>query len=1613
MRARLPKKVLAFALCLALGVSSTLVAIADEEVPTGMVIAEPIADVSKGDTSDGYNQGGGVNLTDTVSSGNLTVSGSDMPAFTGEYADDQVAISVNAEAGVLPQGVELSVTPIVKQDVHDEMEEDEKAEVEAINAKYDETAGHLETETAEEEEVQAFLAYDISFLLNGTEIEPNGYVDVEMNFVNAVLPEGVSEETEIKVGHLAEEVETNGEAVLEDITPVASVITADDGLSVEKVKLTSDSFSVYVIYWTTGKNNSNYVYLRYVDTKGNVIYSGANEWKSFDAEDWVDLEELADPVKIQYNGKTYTYSKTQIGGSFDNAKSARYVRARKNNNKWSYSYKTSKNADAQNWSDSNKYIYIVYEGVTQLPPIETLDTSNYVSLNLFNYDRSINSSSNLDKYHFGFYNSSQDYTVDGKMTYSNDAAKKANVYHELKKGLVKKNLNQSGYPDLALTSGSLNFLFDPSSNADGVNYKPTNYLFRQDSDGYYYFNSKDNYARYDSTDERFYLYNYRVYPRYVEEGQFLPFNDVKGSEEGALYNIDDQNVDFWFGMSMGMSFSQPKNGQINSKDMVFEFSGDDDVWVFIDDILVLDMGGIRGTANGSINFATGALVNGSANNLRECYANAYREKKPYASESEVRAYLSNIFKGETSEFKDYLSHTLKFYYLERGAGASNCKLKFNMPLMPKNEIRVAKQITNINADVYSDIEFSFRVNVGNDYLKNRDYTIYKMDGSKVGNFTLGSDGIFKLRHNEYAIFDGITAGTEYSVTELGVESEKFDKVVINSTTTVTDNDSSAQGVTSPIYVAGETNAVTFQNSCSVYNQKNLKIQKHLENGLSGDVYAIQVRIGGELYNGDYYVGTNVTDSSTGTKVTAIDGIITLNADEEAVICDIPSDTSFEVEELPLDVTVYREPQYAATGASDIIINGKASGKLVFDSDAVVTVTNSMISAQNMLDYNKSASLVNWDDRTYDITLDASSKMSVVTPGSTVNVVLVLDGSGSMSFEMGKTTRKQAAADAVEAFVKGIANLSPNSMVGMVTYQSGYSNGREIIGLTKVSDLIADNYKALEEATEKYTGWVNGNSGGTYPSYGLNAAKKMLDNLSGDKNTKHVIMLCDGDSNEGGKTTTAANNVKSIATLHTVGFALGGSGSGTLNDLKNWATSEKHAHTADDQKALIKVFEDLVKDTIIIAPVTGVTVTDIIDARFELTSDAKAALLAEGASVTENSDGTTTIVWANQTINGKNGDAAGWIRVIRVKAKDDFMGGNMIPTNGEGSGITVKGTTLDFPKPTVNVKLLELSVADGEVTLFLGDDIETVTYLQELIDSIKAGTAQNSVLSSAQLEEVYNSLMNKKTATLDYSYGTTNDKVGRFEFSLTLEPVDTKIETHIAETAGQSVEVYTVKVTYIPDPISTRKTETAGKEYMEPSTDAGREVTGSKEAEGKYIVNVVSGQIQITKDLTGKRNAALEGDPVFTFKIEYRGKDNSSVVDTFYRTIRFTNGLVNSEDAEILKDLSRGYYTITELTSQKYDLDGISVNRATKCKYEQTGESVTFILGIDAEGNNSMEATSGKVTFTNKKTGPNTNTDTDVRLNRFVYENGKWVIESYTVPNDPVSDNQDKNTREQN
>ncbi len=298
---------------------------------------------------------------------------------------------------------------------------------------------------------------------------------------------------------------------------------------------------------------------------------------------------------------------------------------------------------------------------------------------------------------------------------------------------IVKNTLTDGYPTLnnlptntasALTgrngNESLAYLFNPASSFDTASrtsYEDVKGLFQLDQNtGNYYYDSTKNFAEADVTgsDPKFLLWDTSAMRHTsaadAEQGYFFPFNS--GQEvfnyDATTHEITDANVvsnaalaNHYFGMTLSVPFRQPVDGKTSATDpMTFSFTGDDDVWVFIDDVLVADLGGLHAKQTLEINFATGAVtVNGVTHTLKDSFESAGR------ADEFTSGFNENTFASNSA-------HTLKMFYLERGGWASNLALSFNLQPQLFQQIRKVDQDGNPVAGATFDL-----------YETGRDYAV--------------------------------------------------------------------------------------------------------------------------------------------------------------------------------------------------------------------------------------------------------------------------------------------------------------------------------------------------------------------------------------------------------------------------------------------------------------------------------------------------------------------------------------------------------------------------------------------------------------------------------------------------------------------------------------------------------------------------------------------------------------------------------------------------------------------------------------------------------------------------------------------------------------------------
>ena len=383
-------------------------------------------------------------------------------------------------------------------------------------------------------------------------------------------------------------------------------------------------------------------------------------------------------------------------------------------------------------------------------------------------------------------------------------------------GIVKTTLT-NGYPAMAADKGSesLDYLFGGKSDSAVTNYTPTGGLLTLDKDGYYGFDADSQYAAYDKTSNKFNLSPQNYCANQTDTPCFTPFgNDTKENK-------------YSFGMNLGADFYMPKDGKVNNQDMVFDFTGDDDVWVFIDGVLVLDLGGIHQALGGKINFATGKITydktqrygNPPATTITEAFANA----------------------GEKWNSKPYETHHLSFFYLERGDGGSNCKISFNLPVKPSKAIDIEKETLGT---IDADKQFQFQLLVGNSSTLYRGkYSVYNAYTNQVvqSDKSTGDNGVITLAKGQFARVQSndFTDDTTYKVREL--DSSGYTVSANGSPMTQQGSGNNAYAETGS-FTVGKTSHVTIVNS-NVKPSNNKSIVK--TDGGDGDQYTLNLTASGD------------------------------------------------------------------------------------------------------------------------------------------------------------------------------------------------------------------------------------------------------------------------------------------------------------------------------------------------------------------------------------------------------------------------------------------------------------------------------------------------------------------------------------------------------------------------------------------------------------------------------------------------------------------------------------------------------------------------------------------------------------------------------------------------
>lgn len=677
-----------------------------------------------------------------------------------------------------------------------------------------------------------------------------------------------------------------------------------------------------------------------------------------------------------------------------------------------------------------------------------------------------------------------------------------------------------------------------------------------------------------------------------------------------------------------------------------------------------------------------------------------------------------------------------------------------------------------------------------------------------------------------------------------------------------------------------------------------------------------------------------------------------------------------------------------------------------------------------MDYSKTATVNDWDKRTYDINISAASTSTstiTTTEKAVADIMLVLDVSGSMD-EIIKTTedyryvadntddgrnklatsrtyymkindsykamsygelskrwyidwkqasdyptnykiytnqisRLDALKNSVDQFITDTASKSSDSKIGITAFSSnGYGDNGKNIDLQEA--------KSGENSLKDFTNKLKAN-GGTDPKVGLNDAKNKLDTLKDDGRPKYVILFTDGMPTGSGNTwsptaqkaaETSATALKTAGyTVYTIGYGFDDNsneakflaGDGTKN--YPGIASTNCAFTANDATKLGEIFRDIQNTITQDIEITGAKVTDVIDSRFDLLDKNGSPIVLEEGGTANAYGGTVSLVngcyqiqWTDQTIpNKKNGE---WNKKIKVKAKDNFVGGNNVTTNvSPGSKISTGYGAVDLPQPTVNVKV-NLVVKDKDVWIYKGDPVPTNDEILNQLFSESETSYSEGTISAADA---------KDHVTLQWF---KKDKDGK-RINISKEKM--------ATTPDDYTEYY-LEVTYDPKTTSTDKSKTNtttsdGEQHVVGDTEKAYNPDNSNPY-GIYKIHVIKGQIQITKNVTEESAT----DRTFTFTMNE--KIGNKVSESKVNVIVPAN---EKRGTATLSNLPRGEYTVTEDNADGYSIQAFNIvtgDGQTDCENSKSDtssetKSLTFVLGNDTKRNNVIHVSVDKKNYT--------------------------------------------------
>lgn len=575
---------------------------------------------------------------------------------------------------------------------------------------------------------------------------------------------------------------------------------------------------------------------------------------------------------------------------------------------------------------------------------------------------------------------------------------------------------------------------------------------------------------------------------------YFPFNstDPNPSAKG--------NLNYGFGTQFTIPFTVTETGKnVDGSDMEFNFTGDDDVWVYIDGALVLDMGGAHNKAEGKINFATQeATITTGTSNAKLGNSLTVGGRTPAEPNGNTTVKFENIMvKKSGSEpvtLDKYMKesgkvHELKMYYMERGMWNSNMSISYSFVPLPSG-LTLSKTLdtTDVNAGLKNAVQgldnFDFKIQTKNlrkgeaNYsdVENLGYTLYDYDdrtfpGQEAKDSTatfsssyFASDFInTKDKNNSSAFY----AGTGFQITESIPQGTKLQYDTSKTRWGVYDSVTSRAAIkTEPGTVAtfdmGDANSsemdvvnryVNFVNTPKV---GSLSVEKKYEgDALKDKTFGFTVKV--DLTGGDYYDSYKLEyTGSQNNGTTDENGHFTLKAGEKVTFEGIPAGAAYEVVE-------------DAPGADDTWVQDTSkctglTGKIVAEVPSAAVVTNkTKTTEENHVIYAEAGKPVTYapkgvtitkltkpttGDQDIDTAVNTADGKGVFTPESANKKYDVnYDGTTDKGNFTGKiTVLTYKATDKVYVFDYGLeSNIAEKNANGDGLFQGGTFYNKEATG----------------------------------------------------------------------------------------------------------------------------------------------------------------------------------------------------------------------------------------------------------------------------------------------------------------------------------------------------------------------------------------------------------------------------------------------------------------------------------------------------------------------------------------------------------------------------------------